>query len=134
MAEGLSERLTRQCHSDFHSDVTSTFLLPLSCSICTALQTLAPACSGNAQASFEAQPCGFLFSVQSQSFQISPVVETGLYCCMTDIDEAKVISFRGVRTDRHEFGILIWKHVGTQKNSTQSSKLGVSCRSRIFSV
>ena len=23
------------------------------------------------------------------------------------------------------FGILVWKHVGTQKNLTQSSKLGV---------
>ena len=31
--------------------------------------------------------------------------------------------------DRHDFGILIWKHAGRQKNSTQSSKLGVSCRS-----
>ena len=45
-----------------------------------------------------------------------------------------VISFLGVRTDgrtdrrtdRHGFGILIWKHVGTQKISTQSSKLVVS--------
>ena len=33
------------------------------------------------------------------------------------------------RTDRHGFGILIWKHVGTQKISTQSSKLVVSHRS-----
>ena len=45
----------------------------------------------------------------------------------TDIDEAMMISFPGVRTDgqtvRHGFGILIWKHVGTQKISTQSSKL-----------
>ena len=47
----------------------------------------------------------------------------------TDIDEARVISFLGVRTDTHDFGILIWKHVGTQKISTQSSKLVVSCRS-----
>ena len=47
-----------------------------------------------------------------------------------------VISFLGVRTDgqtdgqtdRHGFGILIWKHVGTQKISTQSSKLVVSRR------
>ena len=31
--------------------------------------------------------------------------------------------------DRHGFGILIWRHVGTQKISTQSSKLVVSCRS-----
>ena len=44
-----------------------------------------------------------------------------------------VISFLGVRTDgrtdRHGFGILTWKHVGTQKISTQSSKLVVSRRS-----
>ena len=33
------------------------------------------------------------------------------------------------RTDRQGFGILTWKHVGTQKISTQSSKLGVSRRS-----
>ena len=30
------------------------------------------------------------------------------------------------RTDRHGFGILTWKHVGTQKISTQSLKLVVS--------
>ena len=44
-----------------------------------------------------------------------------------------VISFLGVRTDgqtdRHGYGILIWKHVGTQKISTQSPKLVVSRRS-----
>ena len=48
-----------------------------------------------------------------------------------------MISFLGVRTDgqtdgqtdRHGFGILIWKHVGTQKNSTLSSKLMVSRQS-----
>ena len=50
-----------------------------------------------------------------------------------------VVSFLGVRTDRqtdrqtetdrHGFGILLWKHVGTQKISTQSSKLVVSRRS-----
>ena len=52
-----------------------------------------------------------------------------------------VISFLGVRTDgqtdgqtdrrtdRHGFGIVIWKHVGTQKISTQNSKLVVSSRS-----
>ena len=40
-----------------------------------------------------------------------------------------MISFLGVRTDRHGFGILTWKHVGTQKMSTQSSKLVVSRRS-----
>ena len=47
-----------------------------------------------------------------------------------------MISFLGVRTDgltdgqtdRHGFGILIWKNVGTQKISTQSSKLVVSRR------
>ena len=33
------------------------------------------------------------------------------------------------QTDRHGFGILTWKHVGTQKISTQSSKLVVNCRS-----
>ena len=33
------------------------------------------------------------------------------------------------RTDRHGFGILTWKHVGTQKISTQNSKLVVSPRS-----
>ena len=37
--------------------------------------------------------------------------------------------FLGVRTDGHGFGILIWKHVGTQKISTQRSKLVVSRRS-----
>ena len=68
----------------------------------------------------------------------------GLPCCSTCedlfIDESittvglilnqlsyRVISFLEVRTDRHGFGILIWKHVGTQKISTESSKLGVSC-------
>ena len=51
-----------------------------------------------------------------------------------------MISFLGVRTDRridgqtdgqtdrHCFGIFTWKHVGTQKISTQSSKLVVSRR------
>ena len=34
--------------------------------------------------------------------------------------------FIGVRTDRHGFGILTWKHVGTQKFLNRSSKLGVS--------
>ena len=33
------------------------------------------------------------------------------------------------QTDRHGFGILIWKHVCTQKISTQISKLMVSHRS-----
>ena len=44
-----------------------------------------------------------------------------------------VISFLGAQTDgqtdRHGFGILTWKHVGTQKILTQNSKLVVSCRS-----
>ena len=31
--------------------------------------------------------------------------------------------------DKQGFGILMWKDVGTKKNLTQSSKLGVSCRS-----
>ena len=44
-------------------------------------------------------------------------------------DKAMVISFLWVRTDRRGFGILTWKHVGTQKISTQSSKLVVGCRS-----
>ena len=43
--------------------------------------------------------------------------------------EARVISFVGVRTDRHDFRIVIWKHVDTQNISVQNSKLGVSCRS-----
>ena len=48
-----------------------------------------------------------------------------------------MISFLGVRrdgqmdrwTDGHGFGILTWKHVGTQKISTQNLKLVVSRRS-----
>ena len=44
-----------------------------------------------------------------------------------------MISFIVVRTDgqtdRHGFGILTWKHVDTQKISTQNSKLVVSRRS-----
>ena len=35
----------------------------------------------------------------------------------------------GRRTDRHDFGILTWKHAGKHKISTQGSKLVVSCRS-----
>ena len=46
-----------------------------------------------------------------------------------DLDEARVISFLGVRTDRQNFRIIIWKHVDTQKNPVQNSKLEVSCRS-----
>ena len=34
-----------------------------------------------------------------------------------------MISFLGVRTDRHDFGILIWKHVGTQKKINSKLKL-----------
>ena len=41
-----------------------------------------------------------------------------------------VISFHGVRTDRHDFGILIWKHVGTKEISAQRLELGVSYRSQ----
>ena len=57
---------------------------------------------------------------------------------MTDIDNARVISFLGLWTDRQTarrnyFGILTWKHVGTQKISTQCSKLGGSCRSQYAS-
>ena len=61
-------------------------------------------------------------------------IDVSITKCMTDIDEAMVISFLGVRTDgqtdrrtdrqtetdRHGFGILTWKHVGTQKISTQN--------------
>ena len=47
---------------------------------------------------------------------------------MTGFDVDKV--FFGVRTDRrtdrHEFGVLVWKYVGTQKKKTQISKLGVN--------
>ena len=52
------------------------------------------------------------------------------YCCIIDIDKARVLSFLGVQTDRHSFGILIWKHVSNwhTKISTQSSKLRVSCQ------
>ena len=34
-----------------------------------------------------------------------------------------VISYLGVQTDRHDFGILIWKHVGTQKISTREKSV-----------
>ena len=55
-----------------------------------------------------------------------------IFYCITDIDKARVIYFfsRGTNkwTDRHDFGILIWKHIGTQKMSSQSSKLGVRCQ------
>ena len=36
-----------------------------------------------------------------------------------------VISFLGVRTDRHGFGILTWKHVGSQKISTQKLSIPI---------
>ena len=48
------------------------------------------------------------------------------YYCRTDVDEARGISFLGVRTERQDFRILIRKYEGTQKISTQSSKLRVS--------
>ena len=45
----------------------------------------------------------------------------------TDIDKAKAISFLGVRTDgrkdRGNFGILLWKHVGTKKNFNSKLKI-----------
>ena len=45
-------------------------------------------------------------------------------------DEARPFLFSGYgQTDRYDFGILIWKHVGTQTISIQSSKLRVSSRS-----
>ena len=44
----------------------------------------------------------------------------------TDIDEAMVSYFLGVRTDRHVYGILIWKHVGIQRISTPSLALAVN--------
>ena len=44
----------------------------------------------------------------------------------TDIDEARVISFLGVRTDRHDFRIVIWKHVDTQKFSFKPQDLGLA--------
>ena len=52
------------------------------------------------------------------------------YWCRTDFDEAKVISFLREQTDR----VLESSHgnmpgLGTQKISTQSSKLGLSCQS-----
>ena len=73
----------------------------------------------------------------------------GFPCCSTREDLSIVVSITNVGliltklwwflfsgcgqtdrwTDRHGFGILTWKHVGTQKISTQSSKLVVSCRS-----
>ena len=44
--------------------------------------------------------------------------------CRTDIDEARVIFYLGVRTDRrtdsHDFGILIWKQVITKKKKINS--------------
>ena len=46
--------------------------------------------------------------------------------CRTDIDEVRAISFLGVRIDTiSEFSYGLWKHVGTQKISIQSSKLRV---------
>ena len=45
------------------------------------------------------------------------------YIYRTDIDESMAISFHGVRTDRHGFGILTWKHVGTQKKINLKLKI-----------
>ena len=69
----------------------------------------------------------------------------GFPCCSTREDFSIDVSITNVgliltklwwylfsgcgQTDRHGFGILTWKHVGTQKISTQSSKLVVSRRS-----
>ena len=38
------------------------------------------------------------------------------------LTKARVISFLGVRTDRQDFGILTWKHVGT-KNFNSKLKI-----------
>ena len=70
------------------------------------------------------------FKLKAQNFMYQSCIN---HYFRTDIDEARVISFFlwvYRRTDRHGFGILILKHVVTQKNSTKSSKLGVyiSCR------
>ena len=48
---------------------------------------------------------------------------SGNYYYRTDIDEAMVIYFLGVLKDRYGFGIPIWKHVCTQKISTQKLKI-----------
>ena len=55
----------------------------------------------------------------------------------TDIDGASLISFLGLWTERladtiseSSFGNI---YVGTQKNSTQSSKLGICCQSQCAS-
>ena len=57
-----------------------------------------------------------------------------VYYCRTNIDEAKVISFLRVGTDRqmdrHYFGILLWKHICNQNVSFQSLKLRVDCKSQ----
>ena len=53
------------------------------------------------------------FSCPSNREDLSIHVPITTYC-KTDI-EARVISHFVVRTDRHDFGILIWKHVCTQK-------------------
>ena len=83
--------------------------------------------------------------IQFSQFQIflGKILFFGFSCCSTHQDisidvsitnvrlilrKAWVISSLGVQTDRHGIGILLWKHVCTQKISTQSSKLVVSCR------
>ena len=52
--------------------------------------------------------------------------------CPTDFDKVKVIFCVATDgwADRQDLGVFIWKHVGTQNNSIQSSKLGASCRAQ----
>ena len=49
------------------------------------------------------------------------------YYSRTEIGRSRMIFFSGygqrVQTDGHDFGILIWKHVSTQKNLTPRGKL-----------
>ena len=47
------------------------------------------------------------------------------YSCRTDMDEAMVIYFLGVRTDKQGSGILIWKrsrHTHKKKNQLNDKK------------
>ena len=39
--------------------------------------------------------------------------QIGTIVGLTDIDEVMATSFLGVRTNRHGFGIVIWKHVSS---------------------
>ena len=50
-------------------------------------------------------------------------IDVSIIINRTDIDEAMVIYFLGVLKDRYGFGIPIWKHVCTQKISTQKLKI-----------